>query len=227
MIVYLYAISDSVLALEGLVGAGGESLESIAADHLVAIGSQLPDRLPVDHDHLIAQDLVVRALHERATALLPMRFGSSFASRVDAEEAIRMQQASLAERLATVRHREQMTIRILGALGASTNTGALGAAADAGAPAAAPASAPDAPGTSYLKSRARPEAVAPLLDALSPITRGTIVERGKTAGVVATVYHLIDRGTSDDYRSAVERVAHEWPALSVRVSGPAPCYAFG
>jgi hypothetical protein len=71
-----------------------------------------------------------------------------------------------------------------------------------------------------------PAEIAPLLDALRPFERGTRVERGKSAGVVATVYHLIDRGSSEAYRDAVTRSAASAPALTIHVSGPSPCYAF-
>jgi hypothetical protein len=52
------------------------------------------------------------------------------------------------------------------------------------------------------------------------------VEPGKAPGVIATVYQLIDRGTSAQYEDAVKAAAGAMPELSIRVSGPAPCYAF-
>jgi hypothetical protein len=71
-----------------------------------------------------------------------------------------------------------------------------------------------------------PPAIAPLLDALKPFQRVTRVERGRHAGVVATVYQLIDKGTADAYRRAAADAAATLPAVTVRISGPAPAYAF-
>ena len=59
-----------------------------------------------------------------------------------------------------------------------------------------------------------------------PLARETRVEPGKASGVIATVYQLIDRGTSAEYAAAVKAVAGARPDLSIRVTGPAPCYAF-
>jgi hypothetical protein len=53
------------------------------------------------------------------------------------------------------------------------------------------------------------------------------VEVGKSAGLVATVYQLIDRGESERFREKVVGVSRTLGDVSVRVSGPSPCYAFG
>jgi hypothetical protein len=71
-----------------------------------------------------------------------------------------------------------------------------------------------------------PPAIAPLLAVLKPIARHTRVEPGKAPGIIATVYQLIDRGTSAEYERAAKAAADGMPELSIRVTGPAPCYAF-
>jgi hypothetical protein len=71
-----------------------------------------------------------------------------------------------------------------------------------------------------------PGAIAPLLDALKPLPRTTRVEASKTTGVIATVYQLIDRGSSAEYLTRAHDAARALPHLSVRISGPGPCYAF-
>ncbi len=80
-----------------------------------------------------------------------------------------------------------------------------------------------------ISSGARPKVqvpeVEPLLKALEHLQRASRIEPGKTAGLIATVYHLIDRGSSEEYRRVVESAAGGWE-LSVRISGPSPCYAF-
>jgi hypothetical protein len=75
-------------------------------------------------------------------------------------------------------------------------------------------------------ARARPAAIEPLLAALEPLARDTRVEPGKAPGIIAAVYQLIDRGTSAEYRRAVKATADRLPELSIRITGPAPCYAF-
>ena len=71
-----------------------------------------------------------------------------------------------------------------------------------------------------------PEEITQAIDALRGLQRATRVEAGRTAGVVATVYQLIDRGTSEEYVRAVREIGLASPHLSIRVSGPSPCYAF-
>jgi hypothetical protein len=78
----------------------------------------------------------------------------------------------------------------------------------------------------YLRERARPAAIAPLLDALAPVVRATRIERGRTETLVATVYHLIDRGSSEAYLRLVEGAAPDLDPLRVHGRGPRPCYAF-
>jgi hypothetical protein len=71
-----------------------------------------------------------------------------------------------------------------------------------------------------------PREVAPLMTAVGDLQRATRIDRGRHPGVVATVYQLVDRGSSDQYRQRVEMAAATSADLTVRVSGPAPAYAF-
>jgi hypothetical protein len=134
-----------------------------------------------------------------------MRFGAAYASHDDASKALTTHADGLRERLRHVRSREQMVLRITGASAARPTV---------------------ASGTDYLRTRARPPEIAPLLDALQPFVQDTIVERGQARHVIATVYHLIARSTSASYRNAVWASAAQLPQLSVRVAGPMACYAF-
>ena len=71
-----------------------------------------------------------------------------------------------------------------------------------------------------------PPEIAPLLERLRPVQRAMRVERGHAPAVVATVYHLIDRGRSAEYVDAANAAGCEMSELSLRITGPAPCYAF-
>jgi hypothetical protein len=199
-VIYLYAIAEPGGELGSLRGVAGEPLSATIMDGLTVIAGELDATPAVTPDSLAAQDRVVRALHERVPALLPARFGSTFAARDDLQRAFEMHAIGLRAQLEQVRGREQMTLRVFTAPGTGT----------------APQS-----GAAYLRERARPPEIAALLDAVAAMVRATQIERG---GHVITAYQLIDGGTSDAYREALARLVSD--AVRVRVSGPGPCYAF-
>jgi len=164
----------------------------------------------------------VRELHRQAAAVLPLRFGAMFDGIDGAARSIRTRTRALAEGLALVRGKEQMTVRVT-----ARTRGAKDAPEAPAAGRAAHATAPT--GTQYLQQRAAamvPDEVRPLLEAVGSLPRSTRVEAGRTAGVIATVYHLIERGSSDDYLLVIGEARAALPHLSIRVTGPSPCYAF-
>jgi hypothetical protein len=63
-----------------------------------------------------------------------------------------------------------------------------------------------------------------LIEGLKPLQRATLVEAGLHPRVVATIYQLIDSGSSGSYRDAANHAAALLPDLTVRVSGPFPAY---
>jgi hypothetical protein len=205
-VIYVYAIVDDLADVSGVLGIAGESLALASVDDVQVVASSLDTAPAITRETLSAQDRVVRALHDRAAALLPMRFGSWFASLEDTQRAVALHAAGLRDRLDRVRHRDQMTVRVAFTQQAH--------AADSGRS-----------GADYLRERARPTELAPLLEPLSTLVRATMVERGRTPGLI-TVYHLVDRGANVTYREVVERAARETRGLTVHVSGPSPCYAF-
>jgi hypothetical protein len=89
------------------------------------------------------------------------------------------------------------------------------------------------PGARYLEERRRHwrdkerlpelEPLRPRLDALVAAER---VELRATPPLRASVYHLIERGRSAEYRDAVEGNLDLVAGVTVRVSGPWPPYAF-
>jgi len=56
------------------------------------------------------------------------------------------------------------------------------------------------------------------------VVRAERVERHGEPGLLASVYHLIDRGTSDRYRELVEATALD--DLRVTLTGPWPAWSF-
>jgi hypothetical protein len=202
-VIYLYAVTDVRPELAGLHGVGGETVSALTIAGFVLVCGEVNAVPELSAQTLGVQDQLVRYLHNHVSALLPMRFGSAFASRADVDRVIDLQSVSLKERLNQVRHREQMTIRLFGP---------------------APPASTAASGADYLRQRARPAELAPWLDVVEPVVRATTIERSRTPGLIATVYHLIDRGAGENYRERVHRV--HAPGLSAHISGPSPCYAF-
>lgn len=211
---YLYALVEHLDDVGDLRGIQGERLELRRWQSTLVVAGEVATKPSIAPDVLRAQDALVRTLHQRADALLPMRFGTTSA---DVEAMERSLQASpgLLEKLAAVRGCEQMTLRVLGAP----------------PPADAPVEATAATsGTEYLMARVRRRQPSPALRSLADcareLARDVRVEAGMHPGVLGSVYHLIARGAGCAYRDAVARAANELPELRVLVSGPSPPYAF-
>jgi hypothetical protein len=181
-------------------------------DDVVAIAGDLATVPTLDTTTLKTQDALVRALHERCAALLPMRFGTRAATEHEAREKIRGVEG-LRSRLDRAHGCEQMTVRVLG---------------DAGAPAGATPLART--GTEYLLQRARARHGHPLLQVIAAaagdLVRDTRVDIGSHPGVIGSVYHLIERGHASEYRIAVARTTDTLADVRVIVTGPSPAYAF-
>lgn len=241
MILYLYALADALAAsdVSGLTGVLGEAVVLVDAGGMTVVGGWLAQAPDLTRDTLIAQDRLVRELHARAAALLPMRFGSTLAQDQMARDFVERRRIVLQEQLDLVRGRDQMTLRIFDAAGLSRRSSAEDpgraeadlsrrSSPDVLARAKADAATAATPGTSYLTRRAServPPSLRPLVDRLQPFQRAMRVESHQHPQLVATIYHLVDRGASDAYRRASDD-AKLLEGLHVRVSGPSPAYAF-
>ena len=194
----VYAIVDAAPSVE-VRGAAGEPVRAVRSGALFALAGEVDAPPELTAESLRAHDAAVRRLVEICPALLPVRFGSILADGVDFSG----REVELREALELVRGREQMTLRVYGE-----------------------ASAPDREsGTAYMESLRRARAVPaldPLRTALSALVHAERTEPHGGA-LVASVYHLIDRGKAAEYLRAVEGTA-----LTVRVaaSGPWPAWSF-
>jgi hypothetical protein len=162
-------------------------------------------------------DATVRRLARTVDALLPVRFGAVVSGKAELAAALTPRSAELREALALVAGREQMTLRVYG-------TPAPPARRRADPPAR-----PSGPGRRYLRARVRARAVPeldPIRPALSPFVRAERTERHRTPPLLASVYHLVDRGRDTAYRAALRHAARRAPGIRVRASGPWPPYAF-
>ncbi|SRR5579871_307168 len=158
----------------------------------------------IDESSLRDHDRIVRQLAAESHAILPARFGS-IVEDDDALARLLSTRASHWQRaLQMVAGREQMTLRVFGNR------------------VAPPENTEGGPGTRYLSAKLRE---IPSLDALRPFVRAEHVERHGAPPLLASVYHLIERGRSADYLAAVA----EAPSGEVQfaATGPWPPYAFG
>jgi sugar phosphate isomerase/epimerase len=217
---YVYAVAADLGDVTDLTGVQGEPLMLIPVVDAVAVAGGVDAQPPLDAPALKAQDALVRQLHDRAGALLPMRFGMT-ARDADALgrslEALR----DIGNKLAAVRACEQMTLRVV-SVGGAERAGGAESAEGAGTAAAS--------GTEYLKARAERRKASPELAAIAgaaaSLQRDVRIDPANQQGLHGSVYHLIERGRSGEYRAAIDRAAAGLPNVRILISGPSPAYAF-
>jgi hypothetical protein len=186
-----------------------EPLQALRIGHVDALVGRVRAVPKPTDANLRRYDRVMSALWRRMPALLPVRFGTSARNVADLEVMVRDRERVVRSRLRAVRNRAQMTLRF-----ASSNSSEV-----------RPATIEHVSGTQYLRARQREYAV-PAFDPLRGAVRRWIRdERVEKRGGVATIYHLIPRGSADRYQSAIEDAARETGARVI-VSGPWPPYAF-
>jgi Gas vesicle synthesis protein GvpL/GvpF len=215
--VYVYALLGAAPAPDAGAGLRAEPLRVVRVGELLAAVGEMTERPTVSEAMLRAHDAVVRRLADAVDAILPVRFGSLL-TEPSLADLLRVRARELGEALALVAGREQMTLRVLG------DTPVTDVVAD---------DAPDdaGPGARYLaarraewrRAREAPE-LARLRPALARFVRAERVTRHATPPLLASVYHLIDRGAAAAYRTVVERA--EPDPVRVVATGPWPPYAF-
>lgn len=210
--VYVYALAADLGDVADLRGVQDEALLTIPLSGGVIVAGEVSAQPSLEADTLIRQDALVRTLHERAAALLPMRFGTTAPTAEDVVRLVLSREHTL-ERLEAVRGCEQMIVRVLG----PTHP------VEEHVPAMAT-------GTQYLQSRARlhrPDAeLTAMAAAAGSLQRDVRIEPAQQPGLHGSVYHLIERGHAGEYRLAIERGAATLPGVRVIISGPLPAYAF-
>lgn len=208
---YVFALSDSDDRVPERIGR--HRLECVELGGLVAIVERRSAAPVLSERSLRDQHRVVVALHQRAKALLPVRFGALL-DRTELDGIVRQRRAVLMRALKRVRGMAQMTIRSFEAR-------------------SRPASEPRAAtGTAYLARRARavrPD-VPPAVDAVREAVRTLVVDESIEAGrgaVRVSVNHLIRIGDVDRYLVRAESALTDAAASeSVLRTGPWPPFAF-
>jgi hypothetical protein len=215
---YVYALLAERPRGEAGEGLQSEPLAFLRVEGLLAAVGELPAAPPVTRATRLAHDAVVRRLASSVDAILPVQFGTVVDDEAALAEAITPRMARLHAALARVAGREQMTLRLFGEATGTDH-----------APSIDPALGP---GARYLDARRRMHGAAavpelgPLRQALAPMVRAEHVERHARPPLVASVYHLIDRGRADAYRTAIAETAVALAPMRVTASGPWPPYAF-
>jgi hypothetical protein len=146
-------------------------------------------------------------LWRRTPALLPARFGTAARDLEDLRAMVRARERVIRRSLRAVRHRAQMTIRLM-----TTHSDP-------------PATIERWSGTSYLRSRQREQEVPAFAPLRVAVRRWVREERVEKHPGVASIYHLVPRGSVERYRSALERAAQD-AGVRMIASGPFPPYAF-
>jgi Gas vesicle synthesis protein GvpL/GvpF len=204
-----------VLALldERIRAPRGSGIAIVGVAGLFAAVRKTPGAPGLSEAALREQHRIVLNLGEAARAILPVRFGT-VVNRDSLEQTLRAGRAVLQEAFATVRDREQMTVRVFGSAPPRPAASAAGS------------------GTEYLLARAAharpqlPSLALGIVRAVAPLARAERVDPGQREVQVA-LHHLVDRGRASEYRALVaSAVGPTVPSSSVVISGPWPPFAF-
>jgi hypothetical protein len=215
---YVYALLTEPPRGDAGSGLGAEPLRFVRVDGVLAAVGDMAAPPEVSPAALRAHDAVVRRLAAEVEAILPVRFGTLLEGDRALTEAIVGRGPRLREALALVAGREQMTLRLFGEPVRADDE---------------PAPSDLGPGTRYLEARRRqarrdadvPE-LAPLRPPLATLVRAERAQRHDAPPLLASVYHLIDRGRAAAYLDAVAAGAPALAPARAVVTGPWPPYAF-
>jgi Gas vesicle synthesis protein GvpL/GvpF len=216
---YVYALLAEPPRGDTGAGLGDEPLRFVPVGGVFAAVGEMAGPPPVSPATLLAHDAVVRRLAAEVEAILPVRFGTLLEGERALAEAIGERAPRLREALALVAGREQMTLRVFGE--------------PAPAPDTEPAPGGLGPGARYLEARRRqtnrdadvPE-LGPLRPLLASLVRAEHAQRHEAPPLLASVYHLIDRGRAAAYLDAVAAGATALAPTRAAATGPWPPYAF-
>ena len=213
----VYALAGRTTARLRTTGLSGERLRLVGAGTLGAVTGELGRAPAPTPANVRRYDEVIRALGATFPALLPARFGTCFTDPEELTFILRARGASLRAALAHVRGRVQMNVRI------------VRDARTVGTDEPQRFERLERSGASYLRARAAQAQLAREIEGFEPVRsavrRWVRDERVEKRAEVASVYHLVPRGSVAAYRRALEASAAD-ARLRVVVTGPFPPYAF-
>jgi hypothetical protein len=209
----VYALASRQAGRISVRGVLGEPLQAVRIGRLDAIVGRVRAIPGPTDSNLRRYSGVMSALWRRTPALLPARFGTSARDLADLQAMVRGRERVMRGRLRAVRNRAQMTVRLV------TQEKDVGRALS-GLP-----GNPTQTGTQYLRARQREYAVPSFAPLRAAVRRWIRDERVEKRGGVASIYHLVPRGSAERYESAIEEAARR-AGIRMIVSGPWPPYAF-
>ena len=228
MILLVYAIVPLQVSHIAQTGLAGERLHRVAAGRVAAIVGRLRQPPQPTMKAMRRYAAVVDRLALGAPAIIPARFGTAMMDRDELTAALVHRNDALRRRLAAVRGRVQMTLRVKPASGHEPVDGKHASNVRKAPATRMPRRLGE--GARHLQRRAAAADAARQIPGFEPFRAATgrwvRDERIERRDETATVYHLIPRSSADAYLKAIERVARGHTDVSVRVTGPYPPYAF-
>jgi len=207
--VTVLAIVASRGAPQSLRSGDGRRLRVVRERAVAAVVTDRGGRSSPTASNLRRYDRLMRELAERFPAILPVRFGTRMAED-ELRSVLVSRRRALAQGLAHVRKRAQMTVRVVQHHAASEH-----------GPTTAPLT-----GRDYLRSRAAARRAVPGFEPVrNAVARWVRDERVEHRAGVSSVYHLIPRASAAAYRHAVQTSAAS-SGITAIVTGPWPPYAF-
>jgi hypothetical protein len=200
-VIHLYAFTG------GLDEAPLE-VETVGAGSIRAVfGRSVGDT----RDDVVRHGRVLETLLERATAVLPVRFGERFPSVEALETVLAARHDELEAALARVDGCVELAVRV------ARGTDDL--------------QPPQARGGDYMRARLRviseeTALVSSLDGALRRYARASAVANRPATAFLHDACYLVDRGAVTDFAAAVDRYAELYPELAVVCTGPWPPASF-
>ena len=246
MSLYVYCLGDELsgAAFEGTAGVGGAPVRLLSLGRLSAVVSDAHEELvAVTEENLLAHNRVNAAALAVSTPL-PFRFGTR-ASHARLAEYVASNEAALAEALARVRGRVEMSVKLMEkatgegqAEGKNRNPEVEGAAASVEAASDGEAAAAVGRGTAFLlkkrrevlgaeEARLRAEELAAWLAAgVAGLALESAVRVSPSEAIVVRAAHLVERVRAAEYRARLRELGAGRPGLRLLTSGPWPPYSF-
>jgi len=250
MSLYVYCIGEGLsgAAFEGLSGVGGSPVRLLSLGRLSALASDAGEEpVAVTEENLLAHNRVNAAALAVSTPL-PFRFGTRAAPERLAEYAA-SNEAALADALARVRGRVEMSVKLMEkagrfaegkgqkATGAGEGEGRAARGADAPAESGEGAGAVGR-GTAFLlkkrrevlgeeEARLRADGLAAWLAAgVAGLALESAVRVSPSEAIVVRAAHLVERGRVAEYRARLRELGAGRAGLRLLTSGPWPPYSF-
>ena len=245
MSLYVYCLGDELsgAAFEGTAGVGGAPVRLLSLGRLSAVVSDAHEELvAVTEENLLAHNRVNAAALAVSTPL-PFRFGTRAAPERLAEYAA-ANEAALAEALARVRGRVEMSVKLMEksegvekAEGKGEGEGPAAGDRDVPAESVEEAAAVGR-GTAFLlkkrrevlgeeAARLRAEELAAWLAAgLAGLALESAARVSPSEAIVVRAAHLVERGRVAEYRTRLRELGAGRPGLRLLTSGPWPPYSF-